>query len=88
MAASLTHSGSHSGWLRRLADELDDDGIALPADVEFCHLLLEELDHCRRVPMFEGRRPTYGAIIFPYGPDIAPSAPRSPGSITTWSGST
>ena len=71
MAASLTHSGSHSGWLRRLADELDDDGIALPADVEFCPLLLEELDHCRRVPMFEGRRPTYGAIIFPYGPDIA-----------------
>ena len=50
-------------WLQRLADEFDDDGIELPADPEFCRLLLEELDHCRRAPMFEGRRPTYGAII-------------------------
>ena len=52
-------------WLQRLADEFDDDDIALPADPEFRRLLLEELDHCRRVPMFEGRRPTYGAIIVP-----------------------
>lgn len=58
-------------WLQRLADELSDDGIELPLDAEFCHLLLEELDHCRRVPMFEGRRPTYGAIIFPYGRAVA-----------------
>ena len=53
-------------WLQRLADEFDDDGIELPADAEFCRLLLEELDHCRRAPMFEGRRPTYGAIILPH----------------------
>lgn len=58
-------------WLQRLAEELEDDGITLPADGEFCQLLLEELDHCRRAPMFEGRRPTYGAIIFPYGRDVA-----------------
>lgn len=57
-------------WLQRLADELSDDGIELPADPEFCRLLLEELDHCRRVPMFEGRRPTYGAIIVPYGRSV------------------
>jgi hypothetical protein len=38
-------------WLQRLADEFDDDGIGLPADPEFCRLVLEELDHCRRAPM-------------------------------------
>ena len=54
-------------WLQRLADEFDDDGIELPADPEFRRLLFEELDHCRRAPMFEGRRPTYGAIILPRG---------------------
>ena len=53
-------------WLQRLADEFADDGIDLPADAEFCSLVLEELDHCRRAPVFEGRRPTYGAIVFPY----------------------
>ena len=58
-------------WLQRLADEFDDDGIELPADPEFRRLLLEELDHCRRVPMFEGRRPTYGAIIVPGGRAVA-----------------
>lgn len=58
-------------WLQRLADEFEDDGIELPADPEFCGLLFEELDHCRRVPMFEGRRPTYGAIILPRGRAVA-----------------
>jgi hypothetical protein len=52
-------------WLQRLADEFGDDGIELPSDPAFRRLLLEELDHCRRAPMFEGRRPTYGAIIVP-----------------------
>lgn len=60
-----------TGWLQRLADELDDDGIELPADPQFRQLLLEELDHCRRVPMFEGRRATYGAIILPYDRAVA-----------------
>jgi len=31
----------------------------------FQRLVLEELDHCRRTPVFEGRRPTYGAMIVP-----------------------
>jgi DNA integrity scanning protein DisA with diadenylate cyclase activity len=52
-------------WLRRLADELDDDGIVLPGDERFQLLVLEELDHCRRTPVFEGRRPAYGAMILP-----------------------
>jgi hypothetical protein len=51
--------------LRRLAEELDDDGVELPADHEFRCRVLDELDHCRRTPIFEGRRPTYGAIVVP-----------------------
>ena len=33
----------------------------------FQRLVLEELDHCRRAPVFEGRHPTYGAMIIPAG---------------------
>ncbi|MGE0732923.1 MAG: diadenylate cyclase [Acidimicrobiia bacterium] len=51
--------------LRRLADELTDDGVELPTDQTMRYVLLDELDHCRRTPIFEGRRPTYGAIILP-----------------------
>jgi hypothetical protein len=54
-------------WLRRLADELDDDAVEIGGDAAFQRLVLEELDHCRRTPVFEGRRPTYGAIILPDG---------------------
>ena len=52
--------------LRRLADELDDDGVKIPGEPAFQHLVLEELDHCRRAPVFEGRRPTYGAMVLPH----------------------
>ena len=48
---------------RRLADELDEHGVALPADEPTAALVLEELDYARRTPMFEGRRPIYGAIV-------------------------
>ncbi len=54
-------------WRQRLADELDDDGVSIPGDATFRHLVLEELDHCRRAPVFEGRQPTYGAMILPPG---------------------
>lgn len=54
-------------WLRRLADELEDDGVRLPGTDAFQHLILEELDYCRRAPVFEGYRPTYGAVILPAG---------------------
>lgn len=53
--------------LRRLADELEDDAIELPGDPDIQLLALEELDHCRRTPVFEGRRPTYGALVLPDG---------------------
>lgn len=47
----------------RLADELDEDGIVLPTDERTAALVIEELDYARRAPMFEGRRPIYGALI-------------------------
>ena len=52
-------------WQQRLADELDDDGIEIGGDADFRRLVLEELDHCRRAPVFEGRQPAYGAMIIP-----------------------
>lgn len=52
-------------WLDRLAEELDDDGIELSMSAAIRQLLLEELDHCRRIPAFESRRPGYGAVILP-----------------------
>ncbi|MFV0258829.1 MAG: diadenylate cyclase [Acidimicrobiales bacterium] len=48
---------------QRLADEFAEDGIVLPADAASVGLVIEELDYARRSPMFEGRRPVYGAII-------------------------
>lgn len=48
---------------RRLADELDEHGVDLPEDHRTAALLLEELDYARRTPMFEGRRPIYGAVV-------------------------
>ena len=50
-------------WQQRLADELDDDGVVVASHEGVRRLILEELDHCRRAPVFEGRQPTYGAMI-------------------------
>lgn len=50
---------------RRLAEELADDGVHIPGDPSFQLLVLEELDHCRRPPVFEGRQATYGAMVVP-----------------------
>jgi hypothetical protein len=52
-------------WQRRLADELDDDRVTFDGDDAFRRRVIEELDHCRRAPVFEGRRPTYGAMVLP-----------------------
>ena len=48
---------------RRLGEELADDGIALALDEDEKVLVLEELDHARRAPTFEGRRPSYGSFV-------------------------
>jgi DNA integrity scanning protein DisA with diadenylate cyclase activity len=49
--------------LQRLAEELEEDGVELVDGGEAAAVVLEELDYCRRIPMFEGRRPVYGAIV-------------------------
>jgi hypothetical protein len=50
---------------RRLAEELADDGIKLEEHDGIRHVLLDELDYARRIPMFEGRRPLYGSFSMP-----------------------
>ena len=59
-----------SGSARRLAEELDEDGIKLEDDDAVRELLLDELDYARRIPMFEGRRPLYGSFSMPPGTTI------------------
>ena len=59
-----------SGSARRLAEELDEDGIKLEEDHTVRELLLDELDYARRIPMFEGRRPLYGSFCMPPGMTI------------------
>jgi hypothetical protein len=54
-----------SGSARRLAEELEDDGIKLEEHHGVRELLLDELDYARRIPMFEGRRPLYGSFSMP-----------------------
>ncbi len=55
------------GPVRRLAEELEEDGISLDVDDDVRMLVLEELDHARRPQMFEGRRPFYGSFVLGTG---------------------
>ena len=59
-----------SGSARRLAEELEEDGVKLEEHDSVHDLLLDELDYARRIPMFEGRRPLYGSFSMPPGADI------------------
>lgn len=56
--------------LQRLVDELDDDGVVLPEDSTVRWRILDELDHARRPPVHESRRPLYGSIILPAEQDL------------------
>ena len=56
-----------SGSARRLAEELEEDGVKLEEHDGVRELLLDELDYARRIPMFEGRRPLYGSFSMPPG---------------------
>jgi DNA integrity scanning protein DisA with diadenylate cyclase activity len=51
------------GSVRRLGEELEEDGIILDVESGVHALVLEELNHARRVQMFEGRRPFYGSFV-------------------------
>jgi hypothetical protein len=61
---------SLSGSARRLAEELEEDGVKLDEHDSVRQLLLDELDYARRIPMFEGRRPLYGSFSMPPGTSI------------------
>jgi hypothetical protein len=49
----------------RLREELADDGITLPGGSVEVDILLTELDHTRRPPVFEGRAGVYGSFVLP-----------------------
>jgi hypothetical protein len=51
--------------LRRLAEELDEAGCPVDADGALGQLLLEEVDHALRPPVFERRAPSHGALLEP-----------------------
>lgn len=51
--------------MQRLVDELDEDGVLLPDEPQLRWLILDELDHARRPPVHETRRPLFGAFILP-----------------------
>jgi hypothetical protein len=59
-----------SGSARRLAEEMEEDGVRLLEPPGVRELLLEELDYARRIPMFEGRRPLYGSFSVTEGTSI------------------
>jgi DNA integrity scanning protein DisA with diadenylate cyclase activity len=61
----VTDAPVESGPLRRLAEELEEDGVRLPAGGAVRARILDELDYARRPPVHETRRPVYGSLILP-----------------------
>lgn len=57
--------------LRRLAEELEEDGVGFVLADERAPTVLEELDYALRPPVHEQRTPSYGSII---GPVTAPES--------------
>lgn len=55
------------GPARRLAEELEEDAIALTGTAQVRRRVVSELDHARRIPRFEGRRPVYGSFVMHAG---------------------
>lgn len=53
------------GRLRRLAEELDELGVALNLDNDRDRLALEEVDYAIRPHIHERRIPTYGSLLVP-----------------------
>lgn len=49
----------------RLRDELADDGIVVPGTPAEVDMLLTELEHARRPPIFENRSFMYGSFLLP-----------------------
>jgi hypothetical protein len=53
------------GRLRRLAEELEDEGIPALQATPDPDVLVDELDYALRPPSHEGRVPSYGALVLP-----------------------
>jgi hypothetical protein len=54
-----------AGHLRRLAEELEESGLALTGDEAFRQMLLEEIDRALRPPVHERRAASGGAVLDP-----------------------
>ena len=67
-----------AGRIRRLAEELTDEGIEVLRDESSAPLVLDELDYALRPPAFERRVPTYGALVLP---KIAPAEWERPTAL-------
>ena len=63
--ADSVRSMSRSARLRRLAEELDEAGLAIDGSDAFQSLLLEEIDHALRPEVHERRVVSSGAILDP-----------------------
>ncbi|MCC7076991.1 MAG: DNA integrity scanning protein DisA nucleotide-binding domain protein [Acidimicrobiia bacterium] len=61
-----SRSDREARHLERLREELLDEEVPLPLDLDG-HPLLEEILYARRPPVHEGRVPTYGSIVLPDG---------------------
>ena len=59
-----------AGRLRRLAEELADEGVDIRRYEASAPLVLDELDYALRPPAFERRVPTYGALVSPTIPPV------------------
>ncbi len=57
----------------RLREELADDGITLPGGQTEVDILLTELEHARRPPVFENRTQIYGSFVLPGERSLVPS---------------
>ena len=53
------------GRLRRLLEELVDEGLGVVESIDAPRLVAEELDYALRPPAHERRVPTYGAMVLP-----------------------
>ena len=75
MAGEITHElPVLPGRLQRLADELEEEGVPVLTDLDDPVTALVELAYALRPQRFEGRVPTYGALLPPGGvlaPDLS-----------------
>lgn len=54
-----------TGRVRRLAEELDEVGVALPTEATLRMLMLHEVDYARHPVVHERRIPSYGCLVQP-----------------------